>query len=227
LTFYFDILSPFSYLGYSLLRSYPVFPLSVQQQLLTIDFRPVNIAQIVLASGNLPPPPPPGSDPNVAFHAPGKLNYGMKDMSRRAHKYGIPILDVASVGLPTGFPLQIDTSGIQRVLLVLRTSYPDIYHKVITAYFTALWVQKQDFMQPGVDRKILSETLPNDPELVQKILKDAAEPSVVEELSKNSLEVVDAGGFGLPWIEATNSKGQKETYWGSDQLGQVLDFLDL
>ncbi|MCJ1481227.1 hypothetical protein MMC06_001383 [Schaereria dolodes] len=46
-------------------------------------------------------------------------------------------------------------------------------------------------------------------------------------LSTNTDEALANGCFGLPYISATNAEGKKESYWGFDHLGQVLDHLGL
>lgn len=48
-----------------------------------------------------------------------------------------------------------------------------------------------------------------------------------EILAKNSDAALADGAFGLPWFVATNSKGERETFWGVDHLAQVLNHLGL
>jgi 2-hydroxychromene-2-carboxylate isomerase len=48
-----------------------------------------------------------------------------------------------------------------------------------------------------------------------------------EVLAKNTDLAFADGAFGLPWIVATNSKGETEDFWGVDHLGQVVDHLGL
>jgi len=48
-----------------------------------------------------------------------------------------------------------------------------------------------------------------------------------EVLMKNTDKALNDGSFGLPWIVAQNSKGEKEGFWGVDHLGQVCEFMDL
>jgi hypothetical protein len=46
-------------------------------------------------------------------------------------------------------------------------------------------------------------------------------------LLENTDKAFAEGAFGLPWMVCTNSKGQKEGFWGVDHLGQVIHFLGL
>jgi 2-hydroxychromene-2-carboxylate isomerase len=46
-------------------------------------------------------------------------------------------------------------------------------------------------------------------------------------LSANTERAMKEGAFGLPWLVATNSADEKESFWGFDHLGQVVEFLGL
>lgn len=48
-----------------------------------------------------------------------------------------------------------------------------------------------------------------------------------ELLTKNTDQALADGAFGLPWIVATNSKGETEGFWGVDHIGQVAAHLGL
>jgi len=48
-----------------------------------------------------------------------------------------------------------------------------------------------------------------------------------ELLGKNTDLALEDGAFGLPWFVVTNSKGERETFWGVDHLGQVTEHLGL
>lgn len=48
-----------------------------------------------------------------------------------------------------------------------------------------------------------------------------------EVLAKNTDLALQDGAFGLPWFVATNVKGESESFWGVDHLGQVATHLGL
>ena len=48
-----------------------------------------------------------------------------------------------------------------------------------------------------------------------------------ELLGKNTEQAFADGAFGLPYFVAENSKGQKETFWGVDHLGTVVQHLGI
>lgn len=52
-------------------------------------------------------------------------------------------------------------------------------------------------------------------------------PEAKKQLTDNSDKAMADGAFGLPFFVATNSKGESDSFWGFDHLGQVADFLGL
>lgn len=46
-------------------------------------------------------------------------------------------------------------------------------------------------------------------------------------LIANTDRAFKSGSFGIPWFECTNDKGETDTFWGVDHLGQVAEFLGL
>jgi 2-hydroxychromene-2-carboxylate isomerase len=48
-----------------------------------------------------------------------------------------------------------------------------------------------------------------------------------EILTRNTNQAFDDGAFGLPWIVASNRKGEMEGFWGFDHLGQICEFMGL
>jgi 2-hydroxychromene-2-carboxylate isomerase len=48
-----------------------------------------------------------------------------------------------------------------------------------------------------------------------------------ELLAKNTDQALEDGAFGLPWFVAENSKAERETFWGVDHLGLVVQHLGI
>ncbi len=46
-------------------------------------------------------------------------------------------------------------------------------------------------------------------------------------LAANTQAALADGAFGMPWMVATNAKGETECFWGVDHLGQVIEHLGL
>ena len=58
-------------------------------------------------------------------------------------------------------------------------------------------------------------------------MENVGSPAVKKRLSENSDLSMAEGAFGLPWFVATNTAGEKETFWGVDHMGQVVEHLGL
>jgi 2-hydroxychromene-2-carboxylate isomerase len=46
-------------------------------------------------------------------------------------------------------------------------------------------------------------------------------------LSGNTQNAIDSGAFGLPWFDCIDPHGARESFWGIDHLGRLVDFLQL
>ena len=46
-------------------------------------------------------------------------------------------------------------------------------------------------------------------------------------LDESTQKAVNSGGFGLPWFDCINAQGAKESFWGIDHLGRLVDFMQL
>jgi 2-hydroxychromene-2-carboxylate isomerase len=46
-------------------------------------------------------------------------------------------------------------------------------------------------------------------------------------LSGNTQNAIDSGAFGLPWFDCIDAYGARESFWGIDHLGRLVDFLQL
>jgi len=64
-------------------------------------------------------------------------------------------------------------------------------------------------------------------DVARDCLRRAQDKEVKDLLTRRTQEAFDTGAFGLPWFQATNSKGETECFWGFDHIGQLAAFLDL
>jgi 2-hydroxychromene-2-carboxylate isomerase len=120
--FYFDVLSPYSYLCHQFLKRY--VPEWSKSHLITLEYYPVLIAGIMKSSGNIPP----GSN---QF----KREYLLKDMKRTCEIHGITMNTRV---LDTLFPIK--TLEVQRILTAAKNDFqlanPSVYHRLIDC----IWV---------------------------------------------------------------------------------------
>lgn len=131
-----------------------------------------------------------------------------------------------SSDLPRGFPPL--TLNIMRCLAALnefdgRQDQTRLV-KTFEAFFNAFWVQQKETNNPETMQSVLEGILGGDE--ASKVISAAAKEGKAA-LLRNTDEAFATGGFGLPWMVCTNSKGETEPFWGVDHLGQVAAFLGL
>ncbi|EGD94127.1 2-hydroxychromene-2-carboxylate isomerase [Trichophyton tonsurans CBS 112818] len=199
ITLYVDIVSPFAYIAYHVLRNSPVFANC------TTTYVPVLLGGIIQATGNTPP-----------IRIKNKDKWINVERLRWSKLLGVPITEA----MPDGFP--VFTLAVQRALCVVAADHPDKLAGCIDALYNTLWVNRDSSI-------IKPEGFV--PMLESVIGKDAAIKSTTAEIKQklvsNTDRSVESGAFGLPWMECTNSKGETESFFGVDHLGQVVAFLGL
>ncbi|KAF3766527.1 HCCA isomerase/glutathione S-transferase kappa [Cryphonectria parasitica EP155] len=209
ITFYVDILSPFGYVAYYVLRHDPVF------KNCEITYIPVFLGGIMKMAGNTAP-----------IFIKNKDKYTNQERVRWARYFNVPIVPE----VPTGFPYR--TLSVQRALCAIahltgeaQTS-PTAQRAIIPAIdalYEAYWAQGRNVAEEDVLRDVISGLAGTD---VAKVLEVAGGEGKAM-LTANTALAFGDGAFGLPWIVCENEKGEKEGFWGVDHLGCVLDFLGL
>ncbi|KAI4127606.1 MAG: hypothetical protein LQ347_004530 [Umbilicaria vellea] len=202
LTYYVDIVSPFAYMAYYVVRTSPVF------KECEVNYIPIFLGGVMKATDNRPP-----------NQIKNKAKWINIERERWAKKFNIPMIPET----PKGFPA--NTIPTQRALCALSQISPDKVPDAITALYHAYWVEGQQVNKPDVIEAVLRKALSAD--VVKKVMEGSATPEVKQLLMSNTDKALEEGAFGLPWFAATNSKGEKEYFWGFDHLGQVVDHLGL
>ncbi|KAK2745881.1 hypothetical protein FQN57_003494 [Myotisia sp. PD_48] len=203
ITLYFDLISPFAYMAYYMLRHSPVFAGCDK------TYVPVLIGGIMKATGNLSP-----------LFIKNKDKWINIERKRWAKFLDIPIC----AGAPKGMPLR--TLEVQRVLCAVAADYPAHFEACLDALYKVVWVESNgEIVKPEGYMPILESVLGKDAAL--KVAEKIKLDDIKKQLAANTEAALGAGSFGLPWMVCTNSKGETEAYWGVDHLGQVAAFLDL
>jgi 2-hydroxychromene-2-carboxylate isomerase len=96
--------------------------------------------------------------------------------------------------------------------------------RTLNALYHDFWVGHCDTNNPEVLRLLLERVLSDD--AAAEVIA-AASGDGKTGLLRNTDEAFAAGAFGLPWIVCTNSRGETESFWGVDHIGQVAAFLGL
>ncbi|EZF75545.1 hypothetical protein H105_02957 [Trichophyton soudanense CBS 452.61] len=203
ITLYVDIVSPFAYIAYHVLRNSPVFAKC------TTTCVPVLLGAIIQATGNTPP-----------IRIKNKDKWINVERLRWSKLLGVPITEA----MPDGFP--VFTLAVQRALCVVAADHPEKLASCIDALYNTLWVNRDSsVIKPEGYVPVLETVIGKDAAI--KVAEKSNTAEIKQKLISNTDRSVESGAFGLPWMECTNSKGETESFFGVDHLGQVVAFLGL
>jgi 2-hydroxychromene-2-carboxylate isomerase len=96
--------------------------------------------------------------------------------------------------------------------------------QALDALYEGFWVRHEETFKPEVFQPILQKVLGADD---AARVSEAAGKEGKAALARNTEQAFNEKAFGLPWMVCTNSKGETESFWGVDHLGQVAAFLGL
>ncbi|KAM5451844.1 putative glutathione transferase [Microsporum audouinii] len=203
ITLYVDIVSPFAYIAYHVLRNSPVFAKC------TVTYVPVFLGGIMHATGNSPP-----------IRIKNKDKWINKERMRWAKVLEVPI----SKATPEGFP--VNTLAVQRALCAIAEDRPEKLTASLDALYHALWVKADSAVgKPEGFLPVLESVIGK--EAAVKVAEKATTAEIKKALISNTDRAVESGAFGLPWIECTNAKDETESFFGVDHFGMVMAFLGL
>jgi len=200
--FYYDVVSPWSYIGFEVLLRYE------QEWNLDITLKPVFLGGVMQATGNKPP-----------ATLPAKATYGMADLSRSSKYFQIPI------SFPSVFPT--NTLSAQRFLqaMILEGKSQEL-RKVSRSLWQAYWGGKGiDIGAPGGQgiKEALVGVLPD--QEIQRLLEISSSPEAKERLKNTTQEVIDLGAFGAPWISVKLPGKEAEVFFGSDRFHLIAELI--
>ncbi|KAK0740812.1 thioredoxin-like protein [Schizothecium vesticola] len=208
ITLYVDIVSPFAYMAYYILRHDPVFANC------DVKYIPIFLGGLMHKCGNTAP-----------MNIKNKDKYISLERLRWSSAFSIPI----ATEMPPDFPaLTLPTMRALAVLYEEGGGVDGDQSKLVAALdalYAATWVERRATHKVDVLRGVLGGVL--GVEEAERVLQ-ASTTTGKALLLKLTDSAFDAGAFGLPWMVCTNpGTGATEGFWGVDHLGQVAQFLDL
>ncbi|KAJ4370544.1 hypothetical protein N0V83_005065 [Neocucurbitaria cava] len=201
ITLYVDIVSPFAYIAFHVLKNSPVF------KQCEITYVPIFLGGLMHACGNKAP-----------LSIKNKDKWINVERLRWAKYFNVPV----SQNAPPGFPN--NTIAIQRTLASLSLSHPQSLESAIALFYENFWVHWNDPLKPENMQAIIRTVVGSDEE-ARKVIEKTKSEEVKKALVGNTNAAFDGGAFGLPWYTATNSNGETESFWGVDHLGQLADHM--
>ncbi len=195
LTFYFDFLSPYSYLAWCWLRDY----MANAPSSLEFSLKPVTMAPLIHAQETKGP-----------AEIPAKREYLMRDILRRTQKEQIPFKA----------PVQLPFNSLYALRLSLQECASLRQTSVVDAFYRKAWEQGADIGDTEVVHQVLdSLDLPRR-EWMDKVGSKEAR----RQLKLNTKEAIAGGVFGVPTFLVENGS-ETEMFWGSDSIHFLKDYL--
>ncbi|XP_007954775.1 glutathione S-transferase kappa 1 [Orycteropus afer afer] len=196
LELFYDVLSPYSWLGFEVLCRY--------QHLWNVDLqlRPSLIAGIMKDSGNKPP-----------ALLPRKAQYLTKDLTLLRHHFQVPI------SLPKDFfsvILEKGSLSAMRFLTAVHLDCPEMLENVSRELWMRIWSRDEDITEP---QSILAaaQKAGMSAEQAQGALEKLSTPKVKQQLKDTTEAACRYGAFGLP-ITVAHVDGQTHMIFGSDRM---------
>lgn len=145
-----------------------------------------------------------------------------RDRQRWARAFDIPIASSA----PDGFP--VSTLAPMRALTALRRTNPDKLVPATDALYAAIWGparNKDEAHKPEGLARVLASVLGADE--TKRVMAEMGTDANKKALLDSVNEAVAEGAFGVPYFIVTGADGKRETYWGFNSLGLVIEQLGL
>ncbi|KAL0618301.1 Glutathione S-transferase kappa 1 [Plecturocebus cupreus] len=202
LELFYDVLSPYSWLGFEILCRYQnIWNINLQ-------LRPSFIGGIMKDSGNKPP-----------ALIPRKGQYMANDIKLLRQHLQIPIQfpkDFFSVVLEKG------SLSAMRFLTAVDLEHPEMLENASRELWMRIWSRDEDITQP---QSILAaaEKAGMSAEQAQGLLEKSSTPKVKNQLKETTEAACRYGAFGLP-ITVAHVDGQTHMVFGSDRM-ELLAYL--
>ncbi|XP_006210115.1 glutathione S-transferase kappa 1 [Vicugna pacos] len=203
LDFFYDVLSPYSWLAFEVLCRYKnIWNVSLQ-------LRPTLIAGIMKDSGNQPP-----------AMLPRKATYLKNDIRLLGQHLQVPIhfpKDFFSVILEKG------SLTAMRFLTALKMEQPEMLEKVSRELWMRVWSRDEDITQP---QSILAaaEKAGMSTGQVRSLLERISTPQVKDQLRETTEAACKYGAFGLP-VTVAHLDDQAHMLFGSDRMELLAHLL--
>ena len=207
--FYFDVMSPYTYFAFQVLKRYrPLWNLKV-------EFVPFFLGAVMKASGNVPP----ASVPNRALF----LNH---DVQRNAKWYSLPQFK----GIPDNLFSEVYKASvaINRLLAIVCADAnvsEDSKWRLVDAAFHIIWEANEYRAGTGFTSKSVPDTLADIARFSGETTIVDSVVSLIESAGKSQLRtntdiVVNLDGFGSP-ILVFPTAADKSIFFGSDRFEQI------
>ncbi|XP_072281291.1 glutathione S-transferase kappa 1 isoform X1 [Pyxicephalus adspersus] len=196
LELFYDVLSPYSWLGFEVLCRYKnVWNIDLQ-------LRPGYLAGIMQATGNSPP-----------AMVPKRGLYMAKDIARLSEYFQVPLKQ------PSDFFTSVIKKGslaAMRFVTAIQLSHPEFVEPVSRELWMRIWSEDKDITEPGSILEAAIKAGMSEDE-AKKALASISSPEVKNKLKENTDIALKYGAFGMPSFVA-HINGKPELFFGSDRF---------
>ncbi|XP_035213633.1 glutathione S-transferase kappa 1-like [Stegodyphus dumicola] len=194
--FFYDIISPYSFLAFEVLHRYkPIWNINLK-------LKPVLLGGIMKSSGNSPP-----------AVVPNKGAYMARDLKRLQKYFEVPL------SLPHNLMDLIMKQGslnAQRFITAVDILKPEYLEGISRALWLRLYDQHKDITEEE-SFKEAAHLIEMDPEILEKSLHAMHDNKTKQRLRKYTDDALEYSAFGAPMIVAHVS-GTPEVFFGSDRF---------
>ncbi|KAJ3392794.1 hypothetical protein CcCBS67573_g01167 [Chytriomyces confervae] len=200
ITIFYDVVSPFSWFGFELLRRYQSVWNGVD-----VALQPFFLGGVMGASGNKPPATNPYKGAQM-----------LKEIPLFGKMYDIDI------GNPANFPEK--SLHAMRILQALKLQGSDKLTAVSLAFWKLYWHDKKS-IESKDDLQAYLAPIVGDAAATRLVQHDSQTSEVKQALADATKEAVDVhGAFGAPWFVVENGN-ETMTFFGSDRMEAIAFFL--
>lgn len=197
--FYFDCVSPWSYIAYNVVKRYEKV-WNVQ-----VDFLPRSLDYVMKFANNKPP-----------VTVPNKGAHMFRELGCAERMFG------TKVQFPSNFPFP--TMLLMGFLRAAKEKEPGQFDKLLEASFNTIWRDGQP-LQNAEQIQAMAESLFKGKESdLAQLLEFAGSRDGRHLLRGESEKLVEAGAFGFPWIVATREDGETMQVFGADRFELLAAF---
>jgi 2-hydroxychromene-2-carboxylate isomerase len=189
--FFFDVGSPTTYLAWTQLAKI------CAAKGAELVYRPMLLGGVFLATGNASP-----------IEVPAKGRHSIIDQARFARRYGVPLV------MNPYFP--INTLQLMRALTGVQMHQPERFHDLLSALFTAMWIDAQNLNDPQMIGRMLVKAGFS----VDEIVALSNQPDVKAQLRATTDEAVGRGVYGAPTMFVGD-----EMFFGQDRMDFIEEAL--
>ncbi|CAJ0572343.1 unnamed protein product, partial [Mesorhabditis spiculigera] len=199
---FYDVISPYSWIQFEALSRYAkVWPVELK-------LKPFYLGGVMKAAGNRPP-----------MTVPAKGVYMLKDLQQNNRYWG------THLNTPSNFAEIVmgkTTIQAQRMLAAVAEVEPEKLEETSRELWRRIWSRGESIFEADDFQQTAKTVGIKNTKRVFELMKDE---KIKKTISSNVEKAVESGAFGAPWTIVTLPNGESETFFGSDRMHLIADYI--